>query len=135
MATPQHAEPAVRSIRDEWAVTVRERTATRRRTNAAFQAEIAERIRAEEAVRASEERWRAICEHAAVGMALGDANGRPMAANPAWQRRLGYAADELLTRSWPDLTHEDDLLPTQAAMAELLEGTRPPYDRQKRDRR
>src|SRR5512132_2386195 len=82
----------------------------------------------------SQRGW-AIFENSAVGMALVDANGRPMAANPALQRMLGYTADELLTRSWPDLTHEDDLLPTQAALAELLEGTRPQYDLQKRYRR
>jgi PAS domain S-box-containing protein len=135
MARQQHAERTVRSVRDELEVTVQERTATLRRTNEALEAEIAERIRAEEALRASEERWRAIFENSAVGMALVEANGRPMAANPALQRMLGYTADELLTRSWPDLTHEDDLLPTHTALAELLEGTRPQYDLQKRYRR
>jgi len=43
--------------------------------------------------------------------------------------------DELLTLSLTDLTHEDDLLPTQASIAELLEGTRQQYDMQKRYRR
>jgi PAS domain S-box-containing protein len=47
---------------------------------------------------------------------------------------LGYTADELLTLSLTDLTHEDDLPPTQASMAELVEGTRQQYDRQKRHR-
>jgi PAS domain-containing protein len=120
MARQQHAERTVRSVRDELEVTVQERTATLRRTNEALQAEIAERARAEEALRASEERWRAIFENSAVGMALVEANGRPMAANPALQRMLGYTADELLTRSWLDLTHEDDLLPTHAALADIF---------------
>ena len=96
IAKQQHAERAVRRVRDELEVTVRERTATLRRTNEELQSEIAERTRAEEALRASEERWRAIFENSAVGMALVDANGRPMAANPALQRTLGYTADELL---------------------------------------
>ena len=135
IAKQQHAERAVRRVRDELEVTVRERTATLRRTNKELQAEIAERIRAEEALRASEERWRAIFENSAVGIALVDSNGRPMAANPALQKMLGYAADELLTLSLTDLTHEDDLLPTQASIAELLEGTRQQYDMQKRLRR
>src|SRR4029450_13366362 len=55
---PQRAERTVRRVRDELEVTVRERTATLRRTNEELQAEIAERARAEEALGASEERWR-----------------------------------------------------------------------------
>jgi PAS domain S-box-containing protein len=65
---------------------------------------------------------------------LVDANGRPKAGNPALQKMLGYTADELLTLSLTDLTHEDDLLPTQASIAELVEGTRQQYDIQKRYR-
>jgi PAS domain S-box-containing protein len=135
IAKQQHAERAVRRVRDELEVTVRERTATLRRTNEELQAEIAERARAEEALRASEERWRAIFENSAVGIALVDANGRPMAANPALQRMLGYTADELLTLSLPNLTHDDDLSLSRASMAELVEGTRQQYDMQKRYRR
>jgi PAS domain S-box-containing protein len=135
MAQPPHAERTVRSVRDAVEVTVRERTATLRRTNAALQAEITARTRAEAALRASEARWRAIVAHAAVGMALGASNGRPLAANPALQHLLGDTADARLTRSWPALTHEDALRPTHAAMAALVDGTRPQDDRQKRDRR
>jgi K+-sensing histidine kinase KdpD len=58
IAKQQRAERTVRRVRDELEVTVRERTATLRRTNEELQAEIAERARAEEALRASEERWR-----------------------------------------------------------------------------
>jgi PAS domain S-box-containing protein len=135
IAKQQHAERAVRKVRDELEVTVRERTATLRRTNEELQAEIAERARAEEALRASEERWRAIFENSAVGIALVDSNGRPMAANPALQRMLGYTVDELLTLSLPNLTHDDDLLLSRTSLAELFEGTRQQYDMQKRYRR
>jgi PAS domain S-box-containing protein len=135
IAKQQHAERTIRSVRDELEVTVRERTAALRRTNEELQAEIAERIRAEEALRASEERWRAIFENSAVGLALVGSNGRLMAANPALQRMLGYTADELLTLSLPNLTHEDDLLLSRASMAELIAGTRQQYDMQKRYRR
>jgi PAS domain S-box-containing protein len=135
IAKQQRAERTVRRVRDELEVTVQERTAALRRTNAELQAEIAERARAEEALRASEERWRAIFENSAVGIALVDSNGRPMAANPALQRMLGYTADELLTLSLPNLTHDDDFLLSRASMAELVEGTRQQYDMQKRYRR
>jgi PAS domain S-box-containing protein len=135
IAKQQHAERAVRRARDELEVTVRERTATLRRTNEELQSEIAERTRAEEALRASEERWRAIFENSAVGIALVDSNGCPMAANPALQRMLGYTADELLTLSLPKLTHDDDFLLSRTSIAELVEGTRQQYDMQKRYRR
>jgi PAS domain S-box-containing protein len=135
IAKQQHAERAVRRVRDELEVTVRERTATLRRTNEELQAEIAERTRAEEALRASEERWRAIFENSAVGIALVDSTGRTMVANPALQRMLGYTAAELLTLSLTNLTHDDDILVSRASMAELIEGTRQHYDMQKRYRR
>jgi PAS domain S-box-containing protein len=135
IAKQQHTERAVRRVRDELEVTVRERTATLRRTNEELQAEIAERTRAEEALQASEERWRAIFENSAVGIALVDSTGRTMVANPALQRMLGYTADELLTLSLTDLTHDDDILFSRASIAELVEGTRQQYGMQKRYRR
>jgi formate hydrogenlyase transcriptional activator len=58
-----------------------------------------------------------------------------MAANPALQRMLGYTADELLTRSLTNLTHDDDILLSRASTAELIEGTRQQYGMQKRYRR
>jgi PAS domain S-box-containing protein len=135
IAKQQRAERTVRRVRDELEVTIQERTAALRRTNEELQSEIAERTRAEEALRASEERWRAIFENSAVGIAMVDSSGRLIAANPALQRMLGYTADELLTLSLTDLTHEDDFLPARVSMAELVEGTRQHYDMQKRYRR
>jgi PAS domain S-box-containing protein len=135
IAKQQHAERAVRRVRDELEVTVQERTAALRSCNEELQAEIAERTRTEEALRASEERWRAIFENSAVGIAMVDSNGRLIAANPAMQRMLDYTADELLTLSLPNLTHDDDFLLSRGSMAELVEGTRQQYDMQKRYRR
>jgi PAS domain-containing protein len=132
IAKQQHAERAVRRVLDVSEVAVSECTATLRRTNEELQSEIADRARAEEALRASEERWRAIFENSGVGIALVDSNGRPMAANPALQRMLGYTSDELLTLSLPNLTHDDDLLLSRASMAELVDGARQQYDMQKR---
>ncbi len=135
IAQQQRAERTVRRVRDELEMTVQERTAALRRINAALQAEIAERARAEEALRASEERWRAIFENSAVGVAVVDAHGRLMAANPTLQRMLGYPADELLTRSMTDFTHDEDLWLSRASIAALVEETGPQYDLQKRYRR
>ena len=74
-------------------------------------------------MRASEERWRAIFENSAVGIALVDSHGRPLAANPPLQRMLGYGEDELLTLSLTNLTHADDLLLSGGVLAKGVGGT------------
>jgi PAS domain S-box-containing protein len=106
------------------------------RTNAALQAEIAERQRAEEslinenrdrqkaeyALRASEELWRELFETVPVGVALIDSRQRYVAANPAFQRMTGYSEAELRRRSPADITHEDDRAATEAFLATRLAG-------------
>jgi PAS domain S-box-containing protein len=55
-----------------------------------------ERRRAEEALRGSEERYRAVIEQATDGIYLLDTEtGRILETNPAFQRMLGYAAGQL----------------------------------------
>ncbi|MBU2549519.1 MAG: PAS domain S-box protein, partial [Proteobacteria bacterium] len=70
--------------------------------------DISERVRTEAALRESEERFRTAFEHALVGRTIVDNNGRFLKANPAFGRMLGYSVDEVLGKSWPDLTHPDD---------------------------
>jgi PAS domain S-box-containing protein len=55
------------------------------------------------ALEASEARFRAIFEEAAIGIALADPEGRLMATNPALQRLLGYSEQELAGTRFPDL--------------------------------
>ncbi len=64
---------------------------------------------AEEALRASEERFRAIFDVAPVGVAQADpATGRWVAVNPRMCLITGYTADELLTMRVPEITHPED---------------------------
>ena len=49
----------------------------------ALSKDITKRKEAEEALRKSEERWRAVFENSAIGVALTDLNGRFMAVNRA----------------------------------------------------
>jgi PAS domain S-box-containing protein len=51
--------------------------------------DITERNRAEEALRNSEERFRATFENAGIGIALVDLDGRPFRSNPALHQMLG----------------------------------------------
>jgi len=93
--------------------------------------------RREEQLRKSEERFRAVFENSAVGIVLqtGDRSGRFLAANAAYQRMLGYSADELSTLTFMDITYEEDREANRRLAAELLEGKRQSFELMKRNRR
>src|ERR1019366_6322234 len=65
--------------------------------------DIAERKRAEEALRESEERHRTILQTAMDGFWLVDAQWHLLEVNDAYCRMSGFSAQELLTRRIPDL--------------------------------
>jgi len=73
---------------------------------AELEREIAERTRAEQELRASEERFRSIYNNVSIGMYRSTPGGRVMMANPALVRLLGLPSVEALveidleTRSW-----------------------------------
>ena len=69
------------------------------------------RVRAERKLRESEERFRSVFEHAQGGMCVGSMDGRLMQVNAAFCRMLGYSEEELLAKTWMELTHPEDLGP------------------------
>jgi PAS domain S-box-containing protein len=76
--------------------------------------DITDRKRAEEALRASEERWRAMFEIAPVGIATLDFERRRyLTANQSFQRMTGYTEAELRNLTTLEITHEDDRAATQ----------------------
>ena len=93
--------------------------------------DVLERTRAEEALRASEERWRAVFENSAIGVALTDLNGRFLATNSAYQKMLGYTEEELRKLTFLDLTHEDYRESNWEFITELLEGKRKQFQIEK----
>jgi PAS domain S-box-containing protein len=91
-----------------------------------------DRKRAEARLQESEERWRAVFENSAVGIALTDLHGRFVATNSAYQRMLGYSADEFQALRFIDVTHEDDRDRNRVLITELLEGLRDQFQIEKR---
>ena len=98
----------------------------------AVQTELTERKQAEEALRASEVRFRAIFEWATFGIALLDREGQYIETNPALQRMLGYNAAELRGQSFTQFTHPDDVAKNQELQRELSTGKRDSYQLEKR---
>src|SRR5215831_15740548 len=96
---------------------------------------IDDRKRAEQALRASEKRWRTVFETSSVGIATSDENLRVSTANSAFQRIVGYTEDELREMKWIDLTHEDDRSVTEELVGSLLDGQLQAYNIEKRYRR
>ena len=52
-----------------------------------------------------------------------DYEGRFIKLNPAWEKTLGYRADELISKPWLQFIHPDDLEATVAATVGLSEKT------------
>jgi PAS domain S-box-containing protein len=79
--------------------------------------DITERKRAEEALRASEEQYRAIFNASAEGLYLRDANYRIVDVNPAYLSMKGYTREELIgsDQVMPGVTRSEDELRTQHA--------------------
>ncbi len=67
-----------------------------------------ERLRAEEALRASEERFRGMFDNVAVGIAHADLQGRWFRVNQKFCDILGYTQSELLEKSFCDFTVPDE---------------------------
>jgi PAS domain S-box-containing protein len=90
---------------------------------------------AEEALRKSEERWRAVFENSAIGVALTDLGGRFLATNSAFQEMLGYTEEEIGKLTFLELTHEDYLESNRQLVTDLLEGKRQQFQIEKQYRR
>jgi PAS domain S-box-containing protein len=87
---------------------------------------------AKEALRESEQRFRAVFERAAVGIAISELDGRLAEVNAKFCQILGYAAHELAGQTAYDISHPDDVATTRAYVARLVAGEIPDYSYEKR---
>jgi len=86
----------------------------------------------EEALRASEERYRFMFEKAGAGVALVDsATGRFLQVNARFAEMLGLTREEMLASHWEGLTHPDDLDSNRAGVR-AMQASGEPYRAEKR---
>ena len=89
---------------------------------AAITRDVSERRRFEEALRDSEERYRGIVRHAAVGIARSGLDGLLLDANPGLCEAVAKEREELVGTRYLDLVHPDDRARAGAAIETLLSG-------------
>ena len=84
-------------------------------------------FRAAGALRASEQRFRRIFEHSALGICVVDSQGGITAANPAFTTMLGYGESELVGCTIADISHPEDTAVEKDTLGDLLAGQGPPF--------
>ncbi|MDQ6610823.1 MAG: PAS domain S-box protein, partial [Gemmatimonadota bacterium] len=94
--------------------------------------DITARKKVESELRASAERFRAVFNQAAVGIAVANLDGRLVQVNQQFADILGYTPEELAMRTIGELTHPDDVDNTAGVMHRLLEEKIPEYVYEKR---
>lgn len=129
-------EPALLKVYSEALIRkLEEKTLQLEETNRALQRDIAERKRAEENLRESEERFRATFEQTAVGISHVSPEGRFLRVNDRLCGITGYPREELAELTFDDLTEPEDRAAGQEARRELLAGERTMCSFEKRYRR
>ena len=96
------------------------------------QLDVTDRKRAAEDLAQSEERFRTAFDHAAIGMSLVDLDGRFLRVNPALCGLTGYSEAELLTKSFQEITHPEDLQADLAQVKRQLAGEMRAFQMEKR---
>ncbi|MFI6445770.1 putative bifunctional diguanylate cyclase/phosphodiesterase [Kitasatospora sp. NPDC050543] len=105
-----------------WAAALRERTL--REQEAIRAAADTARVDAEKALRASEARFRALFESAAIGIGIGDVEGNILAVNRALAEIFGARPEDLGNYRVDQLVHPEDTPGVWEAYEELISGRR-----------
>jgi formate hydrogenlyase transcriptional activator len=93
---------------------------------------MSERQQAEEALRASKERFRRYFELGLIGMTMTSPTKRILDVNNEFCRILGYERSELLQKTWAEITYRDDLAADVAQFNRVMAGEMDCYTLDKR---
>jgi len=88
--------------------------------------------RSEQALAKSERLHRTLLQYAPVGVVHAALDGRIQYTNGAISNLLGYSAEELVGKTWQEITHPDDLSADESLAKRVLAGELPHYTLQKR---
>ncbi len=94
--------------------------------------DISERVKAEEALNRSEERFRRIFEASPIGIVTASTDFLFLQTNDAFCRMTGYSAKELSSLTFRDITHPDHLAGDLLNVEKLIRGEIPFYRTEKR---
>jgi two-component system, cell cycle sensor histidine kinase and response regulator CckA len=94
--------------------------------------DLSERKHAQEALLQSERRFRKSFESAAIGIALVGTDGRFIEVNDSLCKIVGYPADILVTKTFQEITHPDDLDVDLEYVGQVISGAIPSYQMEKR---
>ncbi len=119
----ERAERELRRLNEELELKVLQRTASLDQSNRDLTAEVARHRDAEEAKSRADQLFQSIAENSADLIAVVDQSGHRIYNNPAYERLLGYTAEELKsTVSYQQIHPDDRAAVTQAAQRSLETG-------------
>ena len=94
--------------------------------------DITERIKAEQAVKESEEKFRSIFEKSNVGIAIGSKRGDVLDVNDEYLKITGYGRKEFVGMNYARITHPEDLEKEHVLLEQLQKGERESFRMEKR---
>ncbi len=111
---------------------VEERTRELNEANIQLVSEINEREKMEETLRENEELFRSIFEFAPIGVVMTDLKGKYIVVNHSFCNLTGYTREELLEKTFMDITHPEDVEMNLKFTRKMAEGIISEYQIEKR---